>query len=293
MKDDDARLTPEEEEELIGAVIRRTSGGACARAEELLAERQSWSFAPHLRGTADARRETRDTPEDAKLELCATPEASATELALLDAHLEHCSACAALARSLAVARDTLPSLASFDPGPSFTAAVLAATSRAEPVTVAERLTAWWNAWLARPRFALEAAYVATLLILVVAGNPAATLQAASSRTVNVAAASFDRARDAWPAAISRVAPAAIELPESVRALGSTTSGLVERGSVVTGGLTGAWSRALSQWAVAWGWLRGVAGDLVTRVSGGLASVQNLVGQWFNRPPTEPRVRGAR
>ena len=110
--------------------------------------------------------------------------------------------------------------------------------------------------------------------------------------MNVAAAGFDRARDAWPAAVWRVAPAAIELPASVRALGSTTSGWWCAG-VAPAGLSGAWSRALSQWAVAWGWLRGVAGDLVTRVSGGLASVQNLVGQWFNRPPTEPRVRGAR
>jgi hypothetical protein len=263
MNDEDARLTPEEEEELIGAVIRRTSGGACGRAEELLAE-----FGP--------RRSAAPTPEDV----------DSADLALLEAHLEHCAACAALARNLAIAAETLPSLAEFEPGPSFTAGVLAATSRAEPATFAERVAAYWHAWLARPRFAYEVAYVATILVLVIVGNPASRLQAASEQTVIAAAAGLERAREAWPAAVARVTPS-LEVPASVRALGSATESLIAERAATSGGLGGAWNRILAQWSVTWDWVRGVASDAVSRVSSTLTSIRQAVSQWFNPPATEP------
>jgi hypothetical protein len=268
MNDEDARLTPREVEELIGAVMRRTSGGACPRAEELLADWPRWSAAP---------------PEQ---EQGSGTMAAGDEAALLRSHLEHCVPCAALARNLALVRETLPSLASFDPGPSFTGAVLAATSRAGPASFTERLAAGWNAWIARPRFALEAAYVATLVILLVGGNPAATLQAASERTASVAAAGIGRAREAWPGAIARVAPSTIELPARVRALGGATAGAAARGAAA-GGLGAAWNRVLGQWSVAWYWLRGVASDMAGRVSAAMTAIRNTVTGWMNTPAEPP------
>jgi hypothetical protein len=300
MNDEDARLTPEEEEELLGAVIRRTSGGACRRAEELLAER--------LDGKAPSR-SLAPTPDSAAPESGVAANllvgGNAADAALLESHLEHCAACAAIARSLAVAAETLPSLAAFDPGPSFTAAVLAATSRAEAeelrhvrikphatyvgasaAHVAERIATLWNSWLARPRFAFEVAYVATILILVIVGNPASRLQAASERTVVAAAAGFERAREAWPAAVARVTPS-IEVPVSVRALRSTAGSLIAQRAASMGGLGGAWSRALAQWSVTWEWIRGTASGVAARAWEALKGIRDGVWQSFNGPATEP------
>jgi hypothetical protein len=305
MKDEDARLTPGEEQELIGAILRRTSGGACSRAEELMPE-----YAADLEvGAAGGSVAATGGPVAAGR---SHSRAEADDLALLASHLEHCAPCRELARNLAVAAATLPSLAAFDPGPAFTAAVLQATSRAEVELSHVRLkpdaTAplghirlkpdatyipWWQAWLARPRFAFEVAYVATVLILLVAGNPASTLQAASGRTASAAAAGLGLAREAWPNAVSRVMPASIELPASVRALGSVTGGVVERGGVATKGLSGAWSRALAQWSVTWTWVRGAAADLAVRVTGTLLTIRDTVARWVNQPATEPRAPAAR
>ncbi len=307
MNEDDARLTPDEEDELVDAVLRRTTGAACSRAEELLCERQSWSFAPHLSSDVQELRpsdvqELRPSdvrelrPSDAQeLQPPDTRDAGpldADDRALLEAHLEHCPACAALARNLAVLRATLPSFASLDPGPSFTAQVLAATSRAQPATLADRLSAWLRPWLSRPRFALEAAYVCTLLLVLAVGNPAATLQAASNRTVTAAAEGLDRAREAWPTAVAKVT-ATPQWSEGVRALDGVAGGVVERRSAVAGGLAGALDRALARWSAAWGWLRGVAWELAGSVSSAWEGVREVVSGWVNRPATEPGARRAR
>jgi hypothetical protein len=291
MNDDNARLTPEEEEDFVASVLRRTSGGACVRAEELLC--------------ADISEETFADINEEGVGRSSRFALDVQDRALLEAHLEHCPACASLARSLAVLRDTLPHLASFDPGPSFTSAVLDATSRAERGTLVDRLADWWKAWLSRPRFALEAAYVATVLVVLVFGNPAATLQAASQRTVSAAAAGFDRAREVWPAAIAKVTPGAVELPASVRGLGSATTGVIERGAA--GALGAAWERAMRQWSVAWGWLRGVASNLLGSASATWTHVRDVVEGWMSgssagakgpasgsRPgAAEPTAQGAR
>jgi hypothetical protein len=64
--------------------------------------------------------------------------------------------------------------ADIDPGPAFTARVLAATTRAD----VRGPLAWRMLWLSlvrRPRFAFEAAYLLTLVFVLVAGNPLAAV----------------------------------------------------------------------------------------------------------------------
>jgi dipeptidyl aminopeptidase/acylaminoacyl peptidase len=70
-------------------------------------------------------------------------------------------------RKIAFARDV-------DPGAGFTAHVLRATSQSRTAPRLHRpaiKSAWWHDLLRRPRFAWEAAYVGSLLILLVLGNP--------------------------------------------------------------------------------------------------------------------------
>jgi hypothetical protein len=66
----------------------------------------------------------------------------------------------------------LPSLAEMDPGPGFAERVILATSRRP--AIAEWRVRWAGAWRAlvrRPRFAWEAAYVATVCWVLIFGNP--------------------------------------------------------------------------------------------------------------------------
>jgi hypothetical protein len=86
----------------------------------------------------------------------------------------------------AVLRD-LPLLAEMDPGQDFTARVLALTSQAP---AAERWRArWadgWRAIVRRPRFAWEAAYVATVCWVLVFGNPVGAIEWSASNIGTVA-----------------------------------------------------------------------------------------------------------
>jgi predicted anti-sigma-YlaC factor YlaD len=123
------------------AVVARTVGTACRRVRDLL-------------GAAF------DEP------------LATVERTLVDAHLEACESCRSVAATMREAAAVLPALAEVDPGPAFTWRVLAATSRR---AVAGRPTdRWRRAWVAlvgRPRFALEAAYALTLVLILVAGSP--------------------------------------------------------------------------------------------------------------------------
>jgi hypothetical protein len=84
--------------------------------------------------------------------------------------------------SLAWIAKRLPELAEVDPGPFFTVRVLAATSRRPARTrLAERWSRTWAALIARPRFAIEAAYVLTLVLVLVAGNPIAAFDRTTAR----------------------------------------------------------------------------------------------------------------
>ena len=123
--------------DLAPAVLARTSGPGCGRARELLGQ-----------------------PLDA------------LESALLRSHLAGCAECAWLDRAIATLESELPLLAEIDPGEAFTRAVLARTP--PPRRAAVRGAGWLEVWrrlVLRPRFALEAAYVLTAVVLIVFGVP--------------------------------------------------------------------------------------------------------------------------
>ncbi len=85
----------------------------------------------------------------------------------------------------ALLRD-LPSLAMMNPGPGFAERVLLATSKRQaPQSWRVRLAASWWSLVRRPRFAWEAAYVATVCWVLLFGNPVGALErsASSLRTV--------------------------------------------------------------------------------------------------------------
>jgi hypothetical protein len=75
-----------------------------------------------------------------------------------------------------VLRD-LPMLADMDPGPGFAERVLAATSqKPAPEGWRARVSGAWWALVRRPRFAWEAAYVATVCWVLVFGNPVGAIE---------------------------------------------------------------------------------------------------------------------
>lgn len=109
---------------------------------------------------------------------------------LVQAHLEHCASCRSVAVVLGWVDPLLPEMAELDPGPAFTAAVVRRTTGAEhpltraarrgatvgPAGVLDRVARWWQRQLTRPRFALEVAYVATVILVLLATVPGAPLQ---------------------------------------------------------------------------------------------------------------------
>ena len=138
-------------EALTQAILARTSGNACGAARERLCDFVDGALAPFDRD-------------------------------LTDGHLAHCPACAHLAAALADSTIVLPSFVSLAPRTSVVFDVLRATSLrpAEP-GLGERLSAWLGRLAARPRFSLEVAYVLTVLLLLVLGNPVAAFRDASVR----------------------------------------------------------------------------------------------------------------
>ncbi len=150
-------------EDLLPAVLQLTTGSPCARAESLL---------PALvDGELDA-----DSRE------------------ILEGHLAGCEPCSQLLAALRDARAVLPALAEMEPPPGFAASVLRATSGAPARAawaprVPARVSAfgqWWLRFLARPRASLEIAYVATVLLVVLFGNPVAAFHEAEARAGQLA-----------------------------------------------------------------------------------------------------------
>jgi hypothetical protein len=138
-------------EALTRAILARTSGNACGSARERLCDFVDDALAPFDRS-------------------------------LVDGHLAHCQACTDLAAALAESTAVLPSFATLRPRTSVVFDVLRATSR-RPVEpgLGERLSAWLGRVAARPRFSLEVAYVLTVLLLLVLGNPVSAFRDASIR----------------------------------------------------------------------------------------------------------------
>jgi len=135
-------LSEEAGRDLARAIVQRTSGSACPRAEACLCD--------FVDGVLD--------------------EVSSQ---LVTVHLESCTDCRALAVGLAELKQTLPEFAELDPGRGFTRAVVAQTSAYRPFRpdLRSRLLAWWTRMVQRPRFSFEAAYLGTLVLVLAFGNP--------------------------------------------------------------------------------------------------------------------------
>jgi hypothetical protein len=170
-----------ERERFVSDVMARTSGSPCARAEMLLS-----ALNDGVLGDLDRQ--------------------------LVQSHLEHCAPCRSLAVAMARLEPVLPQLAMVDPGPAFTAAVLARTSRrqhlAAPSAMArpggvpglmDRLGRWWGERILTPGFPARMAYVATVVLVLLTAVPGAPLRGVSRTALKVVTAG--------PAAVPAVAEA--------------------------------------------------------------------------------------
>lgn len=119
-------MNPKDDADLTRAILARTTGSPCARLKDLACDL--------VDGLLDADQQ-----------------------ALAEAHLGHCSGCAAVVAALRESTALLPRMAESDPGPWFAQRVLRATLfRPRP---ALNVGAFWTRLMHRPRIALEAAYL--------------------------------------------------------------------------------------------------------------------------------------
>lgn len=135
-----------------------------------------------------------------------------------------------------------------------------------------RFEAWWGRLLDRPRIGFELAYVGTLLLVLVFGNPAATLQAASAKTYALAETGLSQARSALPSIIPSMDGASGSRRarvEKVRALGDAVSqrrqGLEQR-------LLAAWQQAWAEYASAVSEVQRLAGWVRDRITAWWANI---------------------
>jgi len=183
----------------------------------------------------------------------------------------------------AVVRD-LPLLADLDPGPGFTERVLMATARRPaPEGWRARVSGAWWALVRRPRFAWEAAYVATVCWVLVFGNPvgaidwsAANIGAVARERLGPPVQEFRADLGAWR---GRLAPG----PASAHGAPSGTQ--AEPAPFV-----------VRAWQEAAGWLRG----LTSAVAEALTLAWERAAAWFDRladqfsePSAEPQADAVR
>ncbi|HEY3383593.1 MAG TPA: zf-HC2 domain-containing protein [Vicinamibacterales bacterium] len=144
-------LDEDAEASLVDAVMARTSGSACESARERLCD--------YVDGSLEA-----------------------FDRELVAGHVARCAPCAELAEVLARTAQVLPSLAELTPPASLMRDVLSNTSRhrVEP-SFGERLMAWLMRAAQRPRFPYEVAYVCTLLLILIVGDPMRAIQNMSAR----------------------------------------------------------------------------------------------------------------
>ncbi len=150
---DRARLSRGEASKLTRGILERTSGAACERAHELLIEQL-----------------------DGELDALSTD--------LLGSHTEHCSGCAELADAMTWANALLPEMAEIEPDADFMRDVIAVTSGATAApSLIERLSERWRGMLLRPRFALEGAYIGTLMLIALFATPLSPARNAPARAL--------------------------------------------------------------------------------------------------------------
>jgi hypothetical protein len=134
----------EDPPDLADAVLARTTGPPCDRADEILCD------------AVDGTLESLDSE-------------------LLQGHLDGCERCEALARSLARLADDLPAMAEIRPAPGFVEQVTAATLPRP--CLAARWARGWAALVARPRIAWEAGYVGAVAVWLAVSLSGAPFQA--------------------------------------------------------------------------------------------------------------------
>ena len=165
-----ALLVPEAQEDLTRAILERTSGLPCRRAEASLCDL--------VDGTL--------LDEDAEL----------TSL-----HLEHCAGCQRLAETLTWMRRELPEMAELEPAAGFSAEVLRATARlhAPGSGLWAGLRERWQRWIIRPRFTWEAAYICTVLLGLIVSIPNSPVRQLPPKTLTVLQSNLGAALnpDAW------------------------------------------------------------------------------------------------
>jgi hypothetical protein len=175
-------------------------------------------------------------------------------------------------------------LAEMDPGPGFTARVLLATSRkAAPQGWRARASGAWRDLVRRPRFAWEAAYLATVCWVLVFGNPVGAIEWSAANIGTVArerlSAPVRELRgdlETWRAGLAR---------DAVLTQGAAAG----QGAEPTPAVVRAWQSAAS-------WLRGIAAS----VAEAFAAAWDGVAAWMERlagepssPSTEPPAGPAR
>jgi hypothetical protein len=191
---------------LAGSILERTSGSAC---------------------------------ETARDRLCAYVDGSLSgiDAELVRLHLDGCDPCEGLASALVSLAGELPAMAEIEPDSDFVNDVLARTVpwRRRFARRLEKLTAireWWPRVVRRPRFALEAAYVGTLVLVLIFG-PNLPLAGVPQRAIDMIRArplmESDEARDLIARMENRVVSGA-------RGIWEATGGEIAAGSrrVATG-----------------------------------------------------------
>ncbi len=148
-------------EDLVRGILDRTTGPVCHRCLEML---------PRL----------------------ARGGLTGLDRTLVQSHLEHCRDCRTVAVVLGWLQGELPTMATIEPGEEFTAAVLARTARLPSRAAAagrltgsaqlmDRVGRWWERQLRRPLFVWQAAYVLTVVLVLLTALPGAPLRGMPER----------------------------------------------------------------------------------------------------------------
>jgi anti-sigma factor RsiW len=191
----------DEDADLLAPVLGRTTGSPCLQAEGLL---------PAL---VDSQLDE-DTSD------------------LLRDHVSHCDRCGRLLAVLEESRQVLPTLAELQAPPALAARVLAATSRRQ---ARPPFAEWWLRVIARPRASLELAYVATVLIVAVLGNPVAAFEQARERAGRLAAS----------APVAQLSEQLPDAAEAVGTVGRVLNGLAAAANAVVDEVSARWRQVRS------------------------------------------------
>jgi predicted anti-sigma-YlaC factor YlaD len=205
-------LSVETQGSLTDAILARTSGSPCGRAEAQLGG--------HVDGTLNG-----------------------LDRELVDAHVRACANCAALATVLTRLGDDLPAFAEMRPAPSVVNDVLARTL--------PRQTRWSAAWdrvgrasrhlVERPRIAWEAGYIAAMVVWLVFGASWSPLRAAPVQALALIQQGASTGQSAGASAMAAIGRRVATIGD--RAIGVTTRGANNVSVGFLAGLSSRYQRA--------------------------------------------------